>query len=108
MDNAELVMTITVALVGMLLLLANARLVKQAPDSTIQRLARIERKLDAIIAHLHIEVEQYPPTDSSIEELLRAGKIIDAVKAYREANEGASLREAKLAVDDLKARLNVD
>jgi hypothetical protein len=110
MDTPELVMTVTIVLVGVLiiLLLLHAQFAKQTPENTSQRLARIERKLDAFMAHLQIEVEQHPGIDSRVEELVRAGKIIGAVKAYREANEGASLREAKLAIDDLKARLNAD
>jgi len=110
MDTPDLVMIAISALVAflILLLLLNTQFVNQTPDNTSQRLARSERKLDAIIAHLQIEAELYSPIDSRIEEFVRAGKIIDAVKAYREVNQGASLREAKLAVDDLKARLNAE
>jgi ribosomal protein L7/L12 len=107
MDTSFLMVVVIIApLVILIVFLLARQLAEQTQDSTSQRLARIARNLDRIMAHPHIEIEPYPQPDSGVKELVRAGKIIDAVKAYREANRGASLREAKLAVDDLKARLN--
>jgi ribosomal protein L7/L12 len=65
------------------------------------RLALIERKLDAVLDHLGIEVPE--PHLQQVEALLRRGKTIEAIKAYRVAT-GAGLREAKEAVDRLSAR----
>jgi ribosomal protein L7/L12 len=109
MDTSFLMVDVIIApLVILIVYLLVRQLAEQTQDSTTQRLARIERSLDRIMAHLQIEIEPYPQPNSRVEELVRAGKIFDAVKAYREANRGASLREAKLAVDHLKARLNAE
>lgn len=83
--------------------------------STEQRLAAIEAKLDLLLAHLGIDqdaartLSTLPPTDrvpsnvtDPVLELVRGDKPIQAIKLYRELT-GASLREAKVAVDALKA-----
>ncbi len=61
-------------------------------------LRRIERKLDLIMARL--EIEDVRPELAEVTDLIGRGKRIAAIKAYREAT-GASLREAKDAVDEL-------
>jgi hypothetical protein len=53
------------------------------------RLALIERKLDAVLDHLGVEVPE--PHLQQVEAMLRRGKTIEAIKAYREAT-GAGLR----------------
>jgi len=85
MDTPELVLTVIIALVGVLiiLLLLNAQVVKQTPDNMSQRLAHIERKLDKIMAHLNIEIEPDTRVDASVEELVRAGKMIEASACAR-------------------------
>ena len=65
------------------------------------RLALIERKLDAVLDHLGVEVPE--PHLQQVEALLRRGKTIEAIKACREAT-GAGIREAKEAVDRLSPR----
>ena len=65
-----------------------------------RRLARIERKLDLIMDHLDLREED--PRLDEVAGLARAGRKIEAIKAYREAT-GAGLREAKDAVDRLAA-----
>jgi ribosomal protein L7/L12 len=65
------------------------------------RLAIVERKLDAVLDHLGVEVPE--PHVQQVEALLRRGKTIEAIKVYREAT-GAGLREAKEAVDRLSGR----
>ncbi|MER8005174.1 MULTISPECIES: ribosomal protein L7/L12 [unclassified Streptomyces] len=63
-----------------------------------KRVARVERKLDLIIAHLGIDASE--PWNDEVTALLRDGKKIQAIKVYREAT-GADLREAKEAVERL-------
>lgn len=65
------------------------------PDHSPQ-LDRIEHKLDAILAHLGLNV----PTQGFDEvlTLARTGKKIEAIKVYREKT-GVGLAEAKAAVD---------
>jgi ribosomal protein L7/L12 len=65
------------------------------------RLALVERKLDALLDHLGVEVPE--PHLQRAEALLEQGKTIQAIKAYREAT-GADLQEAKEAVDRLGGR----
>lgn len=71
-------------------------------DSRIPRLekrvARIEHKLDLILAHLGLTEPE--PWSDEVNALVRDGKKIKAIKVYREAT-GAGLREAKEAVDKL-------
>jgi len=61
------------------------------------RMDRVERKLDLIIKHLGIE-ELGPAQQDSVDELLRQGKKIEAIKRYREIT-GAGLKDAKEAVE---------
>ncbi len=70
-------------------------------DFLERRLIRMEKKLDLIMEHLGITVDQ--PELREVHELVREGKLVHAVKAYREAT-GAGLREAKEAVDELASR----
>jgi ribosomal protein L7/L12 len=68
---------------------------------TARRLASIERTVDAIAAHLGVQVTE--PELSEVLALLAEGKQIAAVKAYRDAT-GADLLTAKNAVDELARR----
>ncbi|MQY30013.1 hypothetical protein [Nocardia aurantia] len=87
-----------------------------------RRLDRIERKLDAILAHLgiaeidteHVDAEYRPPRPlpvefaggmAEVDELLAQGKKIHAIKRYRELHPRASLREAKDAVEAREPRI---
>lgn len=64
--------------------------------TTLLKLSRIERKLDAIIAALDIKVPQDDMAD--IRDLAASGDKIAAIKEYRRRT-GCSLIEAKEAVD---------
>lgn len=88
--------------VGMLLVIAGVTAAgRRDTERREARLAAIDRKLDAILAHLGIEHEQ--PELRHVEELLSRGKTIAAVTACREAT-GAGLKEAKDEVDRLRGR----
>lgn len=63
-----------------------------------RRLARVERKLDAIAEQLGVSVVE--PELAEVTALLRQGKKIEAIKAYREST-GADLKEARDAVERL-------
>lgn len=64
--------------------------------ATAAQLRRIERKLDAIMAQLDIQLENDGMDD--IRALIAEGKKIEAIKEYR-ARTGAGLAEAKRAVE---------
>ncbi|MFC8843582.1 hypothetical protein ACFT8Q_26270 [Streptomyces griseoincarnatus] len=61
-----------------------------------RRVARVERKIDAVMRHLDLEEEV--PRKDEILTLARDGKQVQAIRLYREAT-GAGLVEAKQAVD---------
>jgi ribosomal protein L7/L12 len=65
-------------------------------DAVMARLARVERKLDAIIAFLQIRMPEDDHAD--IRAMIAAGDKIGAIKAYRERT-GMGLAEAKQAVE---------
>ncbi|CAM5228018.1 MULTISPECIES: hypothetical protein [Streptomyces] len=90
MDIAVLFLT-SVVILGILTL--------QSHVSRAERtIARVERKLDLVLQHLDLH-EEIPGKDGIV-ALVREGKTVQAVKAYREAT-GAGLLEAKQAVDRL-------
>ncbi len=60
------------------------------------RLGQIERKIDTLMAALDVKIHGDNLED--IRELIKAGKLIEAIKAYRERT-GLGLKEAKDAVD---------
>ncbi|UKY50510.1 ribosomal protein L7/L12 [Streptomyces inhibens] len=62
-----------------------------------RRLQRLERKVDLLLAHAGIE-EPQDARMTEIDELLRQGKKIQAIKVHRELT-GAGLAEAKEAVE---------
>jgi hypothetical protein len=66
--------------------------------ATLARLARIERKLDAIMSQLEIQL----PDDGleEVRDLAAAGEKISAIKLYRDLTN-AGLAEAKAAVEAL-------
>ncbi|MCG0290443.1 hypothetical protein [Streptomyces sp. PSAA01] len=67
----------------------------------VQRRAdRIEHKLDLILDHLGIEVAG--PDLGRVTALLREGKKLEAIKAYRQLTD-ADLKEAKEAVERIDA-----
>jgi ribosomal protein L7/L12 len=61
------------------------------------RIDRLERKLDLIIKHLGLPSQDATPNEE-IDELIRQGKKIHAIKVYRNLT-GCGLREAKDAVE---------
>ena len=74
------------------------------------RLQAIEAKLDAIMAHLGIGpgggqaqgfVSNDPQGMPDVVELVRRGKLIQAIKIYRERT-GVGLKEAKDAVERVR------
>jgi hypothetical protein len=60
--------------------------------------SRIERKLDLLVKHANIDLAKVATDEAA--ELARAGRKIEAIKAYRELT-GAGLAEAKAKVESL-------
>lgn len=64
-----------------------------------RKVDRLERKLDMIIKHLGIPSSNASLDYSEIDELLRRGKKIQAIKRYRELHPSMGLKDAKDAVE---------
>lgn len=64
------------------------------------RLWMLEKKVDAILKHLNIQVE-LDAVDREIVDLLKAGKKIEAIKLYRQ-HSGVGLKEAKDYVESIQ------
>jgi ribosomal protein L7/L12 len=89
-------------LFGVVVLVAVVGLASSSTDRKLgrvdRRLARVERKLDAIADRLGVSTEE--PELAEVSALLRQGKKIQAIKAYRDRT-GADLKEARDAVERL-------
>lgn len=72
----------------------------------MQKVARLERKMDFILQHLGLEYDEQdepaPAYIGQIKSLLQRGNKIEAIKIYREAT-GVGLAEAKAAVEAIEA-----
>ncbi|GGV72484.1 ribosomal protein L7/L12 [Streptomyces thermoviolaceus] len=91
--------TTAVALIVTVLVVQFASIGMQFSRSE-RRVARLEHKLDQIMAHLGLQDDD--PRLQQVHELARTGRQIEAIKVYREVT-GAGLKEAKDAVDRMVA-----
>ncbi len=69
-----------------------------ASGENLRRIKRIERKIDLILGHLGLDPNQ--GVDQQVLELVKAGRKIEAIKAYRELTQ-VGLKEAKDYVEGL-------
>ncbi|MFZ3565999.1 ribosomal protein L7/L12 [Streptomyces sp. BH097] len=90
---------ILILLVGVLI---TAGTIERKVDRADRRTARVERKLDLIIDHLEIGTDTLVPGLDGVRALVRDGKKIEAIKAYREAT-GVGLKEAKDEVERIES-----
>ncbi|MFD8145145.1 ribosomal protein L7/L12 [Streptomyces sp. NPDC059708] len=67
------------------------------------RADRLERRLGLVLDHLGIE-EPEPAGMDAVRALMREGRTVSAIKAYREIT-GAGLAEAKKAVESLDLKV---
>ncbi|MFC7545022.1 hypothetical protein [Plantactinospora sp. GCM10030261] len=97
MDPWAIVLLVVVG-VGLFTVFSGARGTERARERARlhARLAAVERKVDLVMAHLH--VPDVPPEHPEVVRHLERGERIHAVKAYRERT-GAGLADAKAAVD---------
>ena len=93
--------------IGLLMVMVGNVLSAQARERarTQRRLADLDRKVDAIIAHLGVIVPE--PDQPEIRRLIQQGRKIQAIKLYRQAS-GTDLATAKHAVEDLARRSGLD
>jgi ribosomal protein L7/L12 len=68
----------------------------------------LQAQVNFLYKHLNLEyIEDVNPADDpAVIKVLRTGNVIEAIKIYRERHD-AGLAEAKLAVDEMRARLGL-
>ena len=69
---------------------------------------KLQAQINFLYKHLNLEYieEVNPADDPAVINVLRTGNIIEAIKVYRERHD-AGLAEAKLAIDEMRARLGL-
>lgn len=97
MSQALLALAISALIV---LIVAFSIVTTAATSRSNFRLARLERRVDAIAVHVGLPPEPVPAGMDEVLALLADGRKIPAIKRYREVT-GAGLREAKDAVDEI-------
>jgi ribosomal protein L7/L12 len=71
------------------------------------RVAELEDRIRFLYKHLHVEFEENPlAANVKVMALVKQGKLIEAIKMYREIYN-VDLAEAKEAVDDLQVKLGM-
>ena len=65
----------------------------------MDRLSRIEGKLDAILKHLGVSFDAFEGLPAEVLEAVRQGRKIEAIKRYRHAT-GVGLQEAKDVIEE--------
>ncbi len=69
---------------------------------------KLQAQIDFLYKHLNLEfIEDINPSDDpEVIKILRTGNVIEAIKVHRERHN-TGLAEAKMAVDDMRARLGL-
>ena len=70
---------------------------------SLQKHKLLEKKVDAMMAHIGMTYDPYHDVPEAIHEHIRKGNTIDAIKLYRQWS-GAGLRDAKDAVEEMRSR----
>jgi hypothetical protein len=94
--------------VGPLLVLAiiaglQVREINDGLQGIRKRQWEMERKLDALLKHAGVQFDPYAAVPPLVEEALRAGDKVEAIRHYRQIT-GASRREAREFVEELQRR----
>lgn len=74
-----------------------------AIEQRLNRLSRLDAKLDALLKHAGITFNEYENVPPDVIEALQRGETILAIKRLRQAT-GVGLKEAKEFVDEVKRR----
>ena len=92
---------IAAALIGAGIALLFIRL--SALERRLDRLCRLEGKVDALLGHQGISFDPLRDVPPDVQDALHQGQRILAIKRLREAT-GLGLKEAKEAVDEMRRR----
>ena len=72
-------------------------------QARVNRLSRLEAKVDALLKGAGIEFDEFADVPREVRAALDRGQTIVAIKRYREAT-GADLKAAKTFVDEIRRR----
>ena len=72
-------------------------------DQRLNRLSRLEAKVDALLKHGGVRFDEYQDVPADVREALDRGETILAIKRFRAAT-GAGLKDAKEFVDEIRRR----
>jgi hypothetical protein len=92
---------VVIALAGAVVVSVQMRLA--AVHRRLDRLSRIEGKVDAILKHFGLRFDPLDDVPAEAHAALREGRKIDAIKLYRQAT-GAGLAEAKDRIEETLRR----
>jgi ribosomal protein L7/L12 len=84
---------------GVALLLARVA----AIERRLNRLSRVDAKLDALLKHSVITFDEYASVPPDVADAIRRGETIVAIKRFRRVT-GLGLKEAKDFVDEVRLR----
>jgi hypothetical protein len=102
MGGAELAAVLGMA-VPIVVAIWVVRLSHRSLERRVDRLSRIEGKLDAILKHSGVRFDPLEGLPQDALAALRQGQKIEAIKRYRRAT-GADLREAKDMIEEALRR----
>jgi ribosomal protein L7/L12 len=89
---------------GLFAVLVTLLLVRlSALERRINRLSRLDAKIDALLRHSGVEFDEFHDVPADVREALERGETILAIKRFRQAT-GAGLRDAKEFIDDVRRR----
>jgi len=72
-------------------------------ERRLGRLARLDAKVDALLAASGVEFDPFRDVPADVREALEGGETILAIKRFRQAT-GVGLKEAKEFVDEVRRR----
>ena len=94
-------LSIVVAIVGAGIMLLFIRL--STLERRLNRLSRLDAKVDALLKNAGIHFDPFRDVPADVREALERGETIAAITRFRDST-GASLKEAKAFVDEVRRR----
>ena len=94
-------MSIVIAIVGAGITLLFIRL--SMLERRLNRLSRLDAKVDALLKNAGIHFDPFRDVPADVREALERGETIAAITRFRDLT-GASLKEAKAFVDEVRRR----
>ena len=98
-------MTATALLGGLVGLIVAYLFIRIAEvERRLSRLSRLDAKVDALLAHTGIAVDEFTGIPADVREAMAPGQTLEAIRRLRIAS-GMGLKEAKERIDELRRTL---